>query len=31
VPGVRDIERRAPLDRPPARLEERPRQPVGLS
>jgi hypothetical protein len=28
---VRDIERRAPLEPPPARLEERPRQPVGLS
>jgi hypothetical protein len=31
VPGVRDIERRPPLEPPPARLEERPRQPVSLS
>jgi hypothetical protein len=31
VPGVRDIERRPPLEPAPARLEERPREPVSLS
>jgi hypothetical protein len=31
VPGVRDIERRPPPASAPARLEERPRQPVSLS